>query len=75
METQRNEGSIHPSIRRFKQEAAPQSIRNSDPESGESQPVGNETNNVEIVLNSKEGNILDISFNEYRLSKNYRNLL
>ena len=47
LETQRNEGSIHPSIRRFKQEAAPQSIRNSDPESGESQPVGNETNNVE----------------------------
>ena len=32
----------------------------------------NETNNVEIVLNSKEGNVLDITFNEYRLSKNYK---
>jgi len=31
----------------------------------------NETNDVEIVLNSKEGSVLDITFNEYRLSRNY----
>ena len=31
----------------------------------------NETNDVEIVLNPKEGNTLNINFNEYRISKNY----
>jgi len=31
----------------------------------------NETNDVEIVVNPKEGGVLDITFNEYRLSKKY----
>ena len=31
----------------------------------------NETNDVEIVVNPKEGGFLDITFNEYRLSKKY----
>ena len=30
----------------------------------------NETNDVEIVVNPKEGGVLDITFNEYRLSFN-----
>jgi len=31
----------------------------------------NETNDVEFVLNPKEGSVLEITFNEYRLSRNY----
>ena len=31
----------------------------------------NETNDVEIVLNSSEGSTMDIIFNEYRLSRSY----
>ena len=31
----------------------------------------NETNGVEIVLNPNEGSVLSITFNEYRLSRNY----
>ena len=31
----------------------------------------NETNNIEFVINPKETNVLNMSFNEYRLSSNY----
>ena len=31
----------------------------------------NETNNIEFVINPKETNVLNMTFNEYRLSSNY----